>query len=226
MNTAGSWKKVFKNVAAGKIFGSSYFVTAFAFCRFLSHSNNLVRCSVNRTLDNINSQCWQCFKGSFTNYVDKAKLYLLGWAQWNLSRFEFKLDDTRLSLSYKNRIGLIKFFFVASWHCSVSALLALSVYLVFLIRPIIILYYEESLVFSNLNSKLFMFHCVRPNLPRYANSWFKKVNISFLKSRVVWFKKDLCSKPKNRSSERNTSCRWICNLRSFLNLEFTILCIW
>ena len=41
------------------------------FSRFLSHSNNLVRYSVNGTLDNINSQCWQCFKGVFTNYVDK-----------------------------------------------------------------------------------------------------------------------------------------------------------
>ena len=32
----------------------------------------------------------------------------------------------------------------------------------FLIRPILFLYYEESLVSSNLNSKLFRFHCVRP----------------------------------------------------------------
>ena len=30
--------------------------------------------------------------------------------------------------------------------------------------PILFLYYEESLVSSNLNSKLFGFHCVRPNV--------------------------------------------------------------
>ena len=30
--------------------------------------------------------------------------------------------------------------------------------------PILFLYYEESLVSSNLNSELFRFHCVRPNL--------------------------------------------------------------
>ena len=34
----------------------------------------------------------------------------------------------------------------------------------FLIRPILFLYYEESLVSSNLNSKLFRFHCVRPDV--------------------------------------------------------------
>ena len=33
-----------------------------------------------------------------------------------------------------------------------------------LIGPILFLYYEESLVSSNLNLKLFMFHCVRPNI--------------------------------------------------------------
>ena len=32
------------------------------------------------------------------------------------------------------------------------------------IGPILFLYYEESLVSSNLNSKLFLFHCVRPNV--------------------------------------------------------------
>ena len=32
------------------------------------------------------------------------------------------------------------------------------------IRPILFLYYEESLVSSILNSKLFRFHCVRPSL--------------------------------------------------------------
>ena len=33
-----------------------------------------------------------------------------------------------------------------------------------LMGPILFLYYEESLVSSNLNSKLFWFHCVRPNV--------------------------------------------------------------
>ena len=31
------------------------------------------------------------------------------------------------------------------------------------------------------------------------------------------------SESKNRSSEKNALCRWICNLRSFLNREFTVL---
>ena len=55
-----------------------------------------------------------------------------------------------------------------------------------------------------------------------VNSRFKKVHFSSLKSRVVWFKKDLCSESKNRLSEKNALCRWICNLRSFLNREFTV----
>ena len=56
-----------------------------------------------------------------------------------------------------------------------------------------------------------------------VNFWYKKVHFFFLQSRVFWFKKDLCGEPKNRSSEKNALCRWICNLRSFLNWEFTVL---
>ena len=56
-----------------------------------------------------------------------------------------------------------------------------------------------------------------------VNSRFKKVQFSFLKSRVVWSKKYLCSESKNQSSKKNALCRWICNLRSFLNREFTVL---
>ena len=41
----------------------------------------------------------------------------------------------------------------------------------FSIRPILFLYYEKSLVSSNLNSKLFSFHCVRP----YLHTYFKCV---------------------------------------------------
>ena len=58
-----------------------------------------------------------------------------------------------------------------------------------------------------------------------VNSRFKKVHFSFLKSRVVWFKKDLCSESKNWLSEKNALCRWICNLRSFLNREFIVYSI-
>ena len=66
--------------------------------------------------------------------------------------------------------------------------------------------------------------CIPGMLETYTvNSRFKKVHFSFLKSRVVWFKKDQCSKSKNRSSEKNALCRQICNLRSFLNREFTVL---
>ena len=55
-----------------------------------------------------------------------------------------------------------------------------------------------------------------------VNSRFKKLRFSFLKSRVVWFKKDLLYEPKNQASERNTLCRWICKLRSLLNRVFTV----
>ena len=41
------------------------------------------------------------------------------------------------------------------------------------IGPILLLYYEESLVSSNLNSKLFWFHCVRPNI--YASLISRKI---------------------------------------------------
>ena len=39
--------------------------------------------------------------------------------------------------------------------------------LCFLIWPILFLYYNESLVSSNLNSKLFRFHCAHPNVGKY-----------------------------------------------------------
>ena len=38
------------------------------------------------------------------------------------------------------------------------------------IRPILFLYYDESLVSSKMNSKLFRFHCVRPNVHPYLTS--------------------------------------------------------
>ena len=56
-----------------------------------------------------------------------------------------------------------------------------------------------------------------------VNSRFKKLHFSFLKSSVVWFKKDFWYESKIRSSEKKSLCRWICKLRSFLNQEFTVL---
>ena len=38
-----------------------------------------------------------------------------------------------------------------------------------LIRPILFLYYEESLVSSNLNSNLLRFHCAHPTVRRYIH---------------------------------------------------------
>ena len=38
-------------------------------------------------------------------------VYILGLTLWNLSSFEFKFDDTRLSSKYKNKIGPIENFF-------------------------------------------------------------------------------------------------------------------
>ena len=34
----------------------------------------------------------------WTVKLSKIVAYMLGWAQWNLSRFEFKFDDTRLRI--------------------------------------------------------------------------------------------------------------------------------
>ena len=39
----------------------------------------------------------------------------------------------------------------------------------FFIKPILFLYYEKSLLSSNLNSKLFSFHRVKPNLHTYMD---------------------------------------------------------
>ena len=78
------------------------------------------------------------------------------------------------------RLARLKNFLVASWCCSVSALLAVLAKLrqptgqresnirtkqkKNIIGPILFLYYEESLASSNFNSKLFRFLCVRPNV--------------------------------------------------------------
>ena len=56
----------------------------------------------------------------------------------------------------------------------------------FSIRPILFLYYEESLVSSNLNSKLFRFHCVRPNL--HSNHGNRKK----ARKKLAFFDIELC----------------------------------
>ena len=59
-----------------------------------------------------------------------------------------------------------------------------------------------------------------------VNSRFKKPNFSFLKSRVVWFEKDLWDLVTRK---KNVLCRWICKLRSFLKIESSrtpLLKIW
>ena len=50
------------------------------------------------------------------------------------------------------------------------------------IGPILFLYYEESLLSSSLNSKLFWFHCVRPNTDTFsiAYSSFSSVLLKVL----------------------------------------------
>ena len=62
------------------------------------------------------------------------KVCILEWALWNRNSFEFKLDDTRISSYYKNKIGPIRIFFDAFWLCKLSALLAVSVCSVWQVR--------------------------------------------------------------------------------------------
>ena len=86
--------------------------------------------------------------------------------------------DIRIKLAWSKKI--VKF-----WQCYVSALLAVSTKLRQPTRQRqsnvrtqqkkinqanLILYYEENLVSSNLNSKLLRFHCAHPNLPTLAPS--------------------------------------------------------
>ena len=110
----------------------------------------------------------------------------LGLTPWNLSCSEFIFDDTRLFSWYKNKIGPIEFF------CCILTLLSLCPFgclsSAFLnwdsqhgkdirkqqtkisIGPILFLYYEESQVLSNLNSKQFRFHGAHPKC-RYSQTW-------------------------------------------------------
>ena len=117
-----------------------------------------------------------------TLYVVKQSVCKLGLTQWNLSKFEFKFDDSRLSSWYKNRNGLI-YFFLLPPDVALSLPCWLSQFSFsklrqptgqrqskvrmqqrkFSIMPIFFLYYEESLVSSNLNSRLLRFHFAHPS---------------------------------------------------------------
>ena len=72
-------------------------------------------------------------------------------------------------------------------------------------------------IFSK-NSKRNLWWTVRPR--------FKKLHFSFLKSRVVWFKKDLCTESKNRLSDKNAWCRQFFKLKYFLNRECILDIVW
>ena len=106
----------------------------------------------------------------------------LGLALWNRNSFEFKFDDTRLSSHYRNEISPIICF---CWVLTLQSLCPVDCLSLAeppnraqnlqsqdqtkkkLMGPILLLYYEESLVSSNLNSKLLWFHNVRPTLHIY-----------------------------------------------------------
>ena len=88
-------------------------------------------------------------------------LYKLGLTLWNQSSFEFKYDDTRISTQHKNKIGPIK----KNWDTQQGRDFAASGLNKNKFNgPILLLYYGESLVSSNLNSKLFWFHSAHPNV--------------------------------------------------------------
>ena len=106
--------------------------------------------------------CNSCSQKAFHNSCRLLWIkppYNFGWALWNQNSFEFKFDDTRLSSYCKNKIGCLNFFllrpdFAKSGRNNIF----------FLMGPILFLYYKESLISSNLNSKILWFHSVRPIL--------------------------------------------------------------
>ena len=80
------------------------------------------------------------------------------------------------------KICQINFLFVAPWRCSVSAQLASLAETAHKAETILLLYYEESLISSNLNSKLFRFHCVKPNVNSITYENTKKLLCSLAKA--------------------------------------------
>ena len=57
-----------------------------------------------------------------------------------------------------------------------------------LMRPILFLYYEESLVSSNLNSKLLRFHSVRPNVQAGIEIIVSKILKCYSKNNLATFR--------------------------------------
>ena len=51
-----------------------------------------------------------CLRRNLLRPLNCFEICTLGWAQWNLSSFEFKFDGIRLSSKYKNKICSIEIF--------------------------------------------------------------------------------------------------------------------
>ena len=98
----------------------------------------------------------------WTSPYRTQEVCMLGWALWNRNSFEFKMDDTRLSSYYINKIGPIKIFF-----CCVLTLQTLCPF-----DPSI-LPYKFGLIFMGMKRKRIFF-------PRKKNSkWPTQKNWDF-----------------------------------------------
>ena len=104
--------------------------------------------------------CWRLFR--LSNKLCDIKQHLILNSNIKYVTWKYIGNSTQydhwLSLWYKNKIGSIEKKIVASWFCSKR-----TQQKEFLMEPNLFLYYEESLVSSNLNLKLLRFHSVRPN---------------------------------------------------------------
>ena len=95
--------------------------------------------------------------------------------------------------------------------------------------PILFLYYEESLVSSNLNSKQFRFHCVTPNLHAVIFVFLKQ--IFSCEAYFTFLDEDgtLHCVTKKSSADKfnyvNTSMKKIFSLPSFLQLGIFLLAL-
>ena len=115
----------------------------------------------------------------FENQLTSLKC-TLGLTLWTLSSSEFKFDDTRLSSWYKDMIVPIE---------KKSCVLTLQSHFAtfFSMAQILFLLNEESLVSSNLDSKLFRFHSAHPSCtydqsyeiksPPWTILWFRILKI-------------------------------------------------